>query len=340
MKEATPVVPTETNTAAVTVHHREKFDVAVAQTQEKFMLPPPAVETLQRLVNLHIEQLKVEANYRAEWLALKAKYYRLLDQKYAQRSNILTKSVKDLADETEATTSAASAVLDAGAAPADIAAAIPDFWLTVLQNHPAVGNMVEARDREILKYVNDISYSWGNPDEQLDFTIVFKFAPNPYFNNKELTKTFNLEIDSETQDPILNRSVGTKIDWKAGKDITTKTVTKKQKNKRTGETRIVKEHVDKLSFFHFFDSHDVPDEDILETMDDDDIDALENLLDTEYEVGCILRDKIIAHAVGWYLGVEVDDEEESSIDSNFDSEEEGAGDDSEQELGSGPEQED
>eukprot|EP01057_Protomagalhaensia_wolfi_P004359 Protomagalhaensia_wolfi_Nauph_80__4358@NODE_4453_length_566_cov_66_461101_g391_i1_p1_GENE_NODE_4453_length_566_cov_66_461101_g391_i1NODE_4453_length_566_cov_66_461101_g391_i1_p1_ORF_typecomplete_len116_score29_86NAP/PF00956_18/2_6e12_NODE_4453_length_566_cov_66_461101_g391_i1128475 len=108
----------------------------------------------------------------------------------------------------------------------------------------------------------------------------------------------------------------------------------------TGETRIVKEHVDKLSFFHFFDSHDVPDEDILETMDDDDIDALENLLDTEYEVGCILRDKIIAHAVGWYLGVEVDDEEESSIDSNFDSEEEGAGDDSEQELGSGPEQED
>eukprot|EP01056_Protomagalhaensia_sp_Gyna25_P005744 Protomagalhaensia_sp_Gyna_25__5743@NODE_829_length_2540_cov_324_240704_g653_i0_p2_GENE_NODE_829_length_2540_cov_324_240704_g653_i0NODE_829_length_2540_cov_324_240704_g653_i0_p2_ORF_typecomplete_len236_score56_77NAP/PF00956_18/5_5e37_NODE_829_length_2540_cov_324_240704_g653_i05871294 len=234
MKEASPV-GTETKTAHMAVDHREKFDVAVAQTQEKFMLPPPAVETLQRLVNLHIEQLKVEADYRAEWLALKAKYYRLLDQKYAERSNILTKSAKDLSDEIEesaATTSAASAALDSGAAPAEIAASIPDFWLTVLQNHPAVGNMVEARDKEILKYVTDISYSWGNPDEQLDFTIVFKFAPNPYFNNKELTKTFNLEIDSETQDPILNRSVGTKINWKAGKDITTKTVTKKQKNKR------------------------------------------------------------------------------------------------------------
>lgn len=39
--------------------------------------------------------------------------------------------------------------------------------------------------------------------------------------------------------------------------------------------------------------------------------ALENTLEVEYEMGCILRDKIITHALGWYLGIEIDDDDDA-----------------------------
>eukprot|EP01054_Gregarina_sp_Poly1_P001939 Gregarina_sp_Poly_1__1938@NODE_1507_length_3975_cov_121_789150_g999_i0_p3_GENE_NODE_1507_length_3975_cov_121_789150_g999_i0NODE_1507_length_3975_cov_121_789150_g999_i0_p3_ORF_typecomplete_len121_score21_55NAP/PF00956_18/2_5e10_NODE_1507_length_3975_cov_121_789150_g999_i084446 len=74
---------------------------------------------------------------------------------------------------------------------------------------------------------------------------------------------------------------------------------------------MVKKNVERVSFFHFFDSHEIPPDSVLDTMDDRDVRGLENILELEYEVGCILRDKIISHAVGWFLGVEVDEDEES-----------------------------
>eukprot|EP01053_Blabericola_migrator_P000924 Blabericola_migrator_1__923@NODE_1229_length_5040_cov_126_342248_g71_i1_p5_GENE_NODE_1229_length_5040_cov_126_342248_g71_i1NODE_1229_length_5040_cov_126_342248_g71_i1_p5_ORF_typecomplete_len108_score24_35NAP/PF00956_18/3_3e10NAP/PF00956_18/5_7e03_NODE_1229_length_5040_cov_126_342248_g71_i145534876 len=94
---------------------------------------------------------------------------------------------------------------------------------------------------------------------------------------------------------------------------------------------MVKKNVDRVSFFHFFDSHEIPPDSVLDAMDDRDVRDLESILELEYEVGCILRDKIVSHAVGWYLGVEVDDEEESCSSCESDSLQEEEGD-SEEEL--------
>lgn len=47
------------------------------------------------------------------------------------------------------------------------------------------------------------------------------------------------------------------IQWKEGKNITKKTVTKKQKNKKTGKTREIKKEVDADSFFNFFKTLDI-----------------------------------------------------------------------------------
>lgn len=63
------------------------------------------------------------------------------------------------------------------------------------------------------------------------------------------------------------KTEGTEINWKEGKDITKKTVTKKQKNKKTGKTRTVTKTVDADSFFTFFKSIDAKDD---EGGDDDD----------------------------------------------------------------------
>ncbi len=56
-------------------------------------------------------------------------------------------------------------------------------------------------------------------DETTGFKLTFTFKENPYFTNTVLTKTYHLLDDGE---PVLERSEGTEIDWKAGKNITVK----------------------------------------------------------------------------------------------------------------------
>ena len=51
---------------------------------------------------------------------------------------------------------------------------------------------------------------------------------------------------------------GTEIHWNEGKDPTKKTVSKTQKNKRTGETRTVSRVVDQDSFFDIFENRKEP----------------------------------------------------------------------------------
>ena len=75
-------------------------------------------------------------------------------------------------------------------------------------------------------------------------------------------------------------------------------------------------------------------------MRDRDVQELENTLEVEYELGCILRDRIIPHALGWYLDVELDSEEEEvddeddeeSQESNEEEDEESNEDDDDESL--------
>jgi len=55
-----------------------------------------------------------------------------------------------------------------------------------------------------------------------------EFEPNEYFTNIELTKI--MIADKDDQDDY-KESKGTDIDWKEGKNVTVKTIKKKQKNK-------------------------------------------------------------------------------------------------------------
>lgn len=84
-----------------------------------------------------------------------------------------------------------------------------------------------------------------------NFEIVFTFSENPFFKNKELRKRFVIKDDS----PI--KGIGTVIEWEQGKDLTKKEIKKKQKNKKTGQNRVVTKIVDADSFFNFFGSVEV-----------------------------------------------------------------------------------
>ena len=46
------------------------------------------------------------------------------------------------------------------------------------------------------------------------------------------------------------------------------------------------------SFFNFFDPPNVPDED--EEMDEEEVDQLHETLESDYELGCVIKDKVIS----------------------------------------------
>ena len=61
------------------------------------------------------------------------------------------------------------------------------------------------------------------------------FEDNDFFTNKDLK--FVASADNDTNQT--NEIIGTEIDWKADKDLTKKKVKKTQKNKKTGEKRVI-----------------------------------------------------------------------------------------------------
>jgi nucleosome assembly protein 1-like 1 len=185
-----------------------------------------------------------------------------------------------------------------GAAAADGAKAaepIANFWLTCFQNHPKLLEEVHPCDEPLLKLLRDIELTRELPDGHTGFQLRFEFAPNDWFNDKVLTKTYLMDEDD---DDTLDDVVGCSIDWKEGKNFTVRTVTKKQKKKGKERTVTIDEPVP--SFFSFFAPPKLPAENA--DLDDEEAELLQDTLEADYAVACILRDKIVPDAVNWYTG--------------------------------------
>lgn len=126
---------------------------------------------------------------------------------------------------------------------------LPDYWLKVLTNSNLIKQQIGTDDEPLLKAIDNISVV---DEEGTDnFTIVFDFAENDLITNKQLTKKFFLKNDEAV------KTESTIIDWK-GKNLTVKEVKKKQKNKKTGQQRVVTKTVEAKSFFNFFKTLEAP----------------------------------------------------------------------------------
>lgn len=138
------------------------------------------------------------------------------------------------------------------------------------------------------------------------------------------------------QSPTLSSIEGCEIEWKSGKNLTVREVTKKQKSKsgkKKGEIRTVTTSVPKRSFFQYF-SEPRADEEEEEDEEGDDGNAeppVKFSVEDDYEIGHALRTSIIPNAVLWYTGeaVEDDDEDEEAEDIDEDEEEEEGSEDDE-----------
>lgn len=104
-------------------------------------------------------------------------------------------------------------------------------------------------------------------------TVTLTYKENPYFANETLELMVRFKDD---QADDVTETQGTVIQWKEGKDLTCKKIKKKQKNKKTGETRTIVKTVPADSFYNCFESKKAPEGDRDE---DDEDEETEKLLD-------------------------------------------------------------
>jgi len=223
---------------------------------------------------------------------------------------------------------------------------VPEFWLTAIRNHLAISELITDRDVDALKHLTDVRLQYLNEGENPDsetqgkpgFMIIFEFSPNPFFENKILEKKYLYQTEvGYTGDFVYDRALATKIQWKEDKDLTKEFEIKKQRNKNTNRTRLVRKARPADSFFNFFSPPVPPTESQLESgdLDDDDIAELEEKLEIDYQIGEDLKEKIIPHAVDYFTGKAL--EWEMDEDDEFEDDEDDEGDeadDSEEESGS------
>ena len=162
------------------------------------------------------------------------------------------------------------------------------------------------------------------------FRLTFHFAPNAFFTDDKLTKTFRIpnmlgggKIGS---DPSIEKLEGCEIHWVAGKSLIEKEVkktTKKGKKKVTTTKKVPQE-----SFFRFFDTPNMEED---EDLGEDEAYELQSQIHMEMEVGFEIKNKIIPRAVDWFTNIAIEDESSDEEEEEDEDDEEGEeGDDDEE----------
>jgi nucleosome assembly protein 1-like 1 len=181
---------------------------------------------------------------------------------------------------------------------------IEGYWLKVMKGSMVMKQFIQERDEEALKSLKTIKFTPSHDSNTPhDFTLIFTFGPNEYFENEVLEKHFQMKEEKECK-----KTTASDIKWKEGKNLTKKSVTKKQKNKKTGKTRTVTKEVDCDSFFSFFKTVEGSEKKPHEHKDDESCSEDEHgdeLLD-HTDFGTSLLEEILPYHLEYYLGVKKD----------------------------------
>ncbi|PON84418.1 Nucleosome assembly protein (NAP) [Trema orientale] len=275
------------------------------------------VEVLREVQSQHDE---LEAKFFEERAALEAKYQKLYQPLYAKRYDIVN-GVTEVEGVTNEAATDKEEDKDANEK------GVPDFWLNAMKNNEVLAEEISERDEGALKYLKDIK--WFRIDNPKGFKLEFYFETNPYFKNTVLTKTYHM-IDED--EPILEKAIGTEIEWLPGKCLTQKILKKKPK-KGAKHAKPITKTENCESFFNFFNPPQVPEED--EDIDEDAAEELQNQMEQDYDIGSTIRDKIIPHAVSWFTGEAIQGDEfgdlEDDDDDDIDEDEDGEDEEDEEE---------
>lgn len=307
-------------------------------------LPAEAKRRVEALKGVQVKYTELENQMKREMLELEKKYLALATPLFDRRHEILSGAsdptdeevaageavtTKDKEDEekdgegdelAQALTKLATAKAKADKKsddmdtdePNESAKGIPQFWLTTLRNHAHLQTAITERDEEALEYLADVRLEYLK-DPDLGFKIIFSFGENPFFENKTLEKSYFYQKElGYTGEYIYQRATGTKIQWKEDKDLTKTIEIKKQRNKNTNRTRLIRRTQNVPSFFDFFTPPIPPssDPELIargeavngDELEDEEMAELEEKLELDYQVGEDLKEKIIPRAVDYFTG--------------------------------------
>ncbi|KFY72902.1 hypothetical protein V499_06979 [Pseudogymnoascus sp. VKM F-103] len=308
-------------------------------------LPTPVRRRVAGLKGVQRDHSKLEAEFQEEVLQLEKKYFEKFTPLYQKRAAIVNGTAEPTEDEIKAgeedEEEEEKDEEEAAVKPeetTDVITGIPEFWLSAMKNQISLAEMITDRDEAALKHLTDVRMEYL---DKPGFRLIFEFAENDFFTNTTITKTYFYQNESGYGgDFIYDHAEGDKIDWKAGKDLTVRIESKKQRNKNTKQTRVVKKTVPTESFFNFFSPPKAPtDED-----DDDAASDIEERLELDYQLGEDIKEKLIPRAVDWFTGEALqfeemdddleehdfeddDDEEDDDLSEDHDDEDESEEDD-------------
>ncbi|KAI9746523.1 MAG: hypothetical protein M1818_000236 [Claussenomyces sp. TS43310] len=289
-------------------------------------LPAPVRRRVAGLKGVQKDHSKLEAEFQEEVLQLEKKYFAKFTPLYQKRASIVNGVAEPTAEEIKAgeeddEEKDEAAETEKEQESSEPVSGIPEFWLSAMKNQVSLAEMITDRDEAALKHLTDVRMEYL---DKPGFRLIFEFAENEFFTNKLITKTyFYQNVSGYGGDFIYDHAEGTKIDWKASKDLTVRVESKKQRNKNTKQTRVVKKTVPTESFFNFFNPPVAPSDD-----DDDNDDAasdIEERLELDYQLGEDIKEKLIPRAVDWFTGEalqfeELDDLEEGDFEDEDDEE--------------------
>ncbi|KAJ2900186.1 nucleosome assembly protein [Zalerion maritima] len=306
-------------------------------------LPTPVRRRISGLKGIQKEHSKLEAQFQEEVLQLEKKYFAKFTPLYEKRTSIVNGAAEPSPEEIEAgeedeeedeedgekVEKPAEEKTEKPVEGVEDIKGIPEFWLSAMKNQISLAEMITDRDEDALRSLVDIRMEYL---DKPGFRLIFQFAPNEFFNNKTITKSYFYQDESGYGgDFIYDHAEGDKIDWKEGKDLTVKIESKKQRNKNTKQTRIVKKTVPTESFFNFFSPPKVPTDD-----EDDSASDIEERLELDYQLGEDIKEKLIPHAVDWFTGEalgyeEIDEDELGAFEDEDEDEDDDLSDDQDDE---------
>ncbi|ANZ76197.1 BA75_02048T0 [Komagataella pastoris] len=295
-------------------------------------LPKSVKQRVAGLKAIQQKQFKIEAEFQSEILELEKKFYGKYAPLYEKRQKIISGEVQPTSDEIEEgkqlLESSTDKIEEISEVDEDEAAeeeidinirGIPSFWLTALENIPPIADSITDRDVEVLSKLSNIKLEYLNVP---GFKLLFEFESNDFFENQILTKTYYYQKElGYSGDFIYDHAEGSTIKWKDNDHNVTITVERrKQRNKHTKQVRTIEKLTPIDSFFNFFDPPRPPkseetvkeatkDEgaaDVEDSGNDDgfeDVDEeLEQRLALDYQLGELIKDKLIPRAIDWFTG--------------------------------------
>ena len=200
-------------------------------------LPAPVRRRVAGLKGIQKDHAKLEGEFQEEVLQLEKKYFAKYIPLYEKRAKIVNGASEptdnevnagEQGEEGEIGDGGTSETAVGGQASVEMAG-IPEFWLSAMKNQVSLAELITDRDEPALKLLTDIRMEYL---EKPGFRLIFEFADNDFFSNKTITKTYFYQEESGYGGEfIYDHAEGDKIDWKAGKDLTVRVESKKQRNK-------------------------------------------------------------------------------------------------------------
>lgn len=199
-------------------------------------LPTPVRRRVAGLKGVQKEHAKLEGEFQEEVLQLEKKYFAKYTPLYEKRARIVNGTAEPTENEVKAGEQDeegegddASKAETAGGQAVEGMVGIPEFWLSAMKNQVSLAELITDRDEPALKLLTDIRMEYL---EKPGFRLIFEFTENDFFSNKNITKTYFYQEESGYGGEfIYDHAEGDKIDWKAGKDLTVRVESKKQRNK-------------------------------------------------------------------------------------------------------------